>query len=107
VKVWRPYHRGACEIEPRIGSGRTASGLHVEIGMRPVMRTKADGTQYRPWDDPTRREKMVGEVVATYGTRQVEPGDVVLFEYGASIDVTDAEGNRHTLVSESYCTVVK
>jgi len=89
VKAWRPFHRGLMIIAPRVGSGKTASGLHVEIGL------------YNK--DTTRRQKMIGEVLATFGCAQVKPGDTVVYRYGAENAVRDSEGEELTFLHERHC----
>jgi hypothetical protein len=80
-------------IESRVGSGRTSSGLHVEIGL---------GNR-----DTTRRTKMVGRVLACYGCREVKPDDVVVYRYGAQNDVVDSSGERLTFLAERHVLFVR
>jgi hypothetical protein len=93
MKTWRPFHRGLMIIAPRTGGGRTASGLYVEPGL-------ADR-------DQTRRVKMVGDVLATYGCERVRPDDVVLFRYGTEHTVIDASGEVYTFVHERHVLGVR
>lgn len=88
-KAWRPFWPGLMIIAPRVGSGRTKSGLHVDIGL------------YNR--DVTRRTRMIGEVLSSYGTKQVKPGDTVAFRYGAEMTVRDSEGEELTFVHEKSC----
>ena len=93
MKTWRPFHRGLMLIAPRLGSGKTASGLHVEIGL------------YNK--DVTRRTKMVGEVLSAYGCKQIKPGDTVIFRYGMEHEVRDASGETLTFIHERHCLIAK
>jgi hypothetical protein len=76
-------------VAPRVGSGKTASGLHVEIGLYAK--------------DTTCRTKMVAEVLATYGTTHIKPGDEVAFRYGSEMTVRDSEGEELTFLAERHC----
>ena len=93
MKTWRPYHAGLMLIAPRLGSGKTASGLYVEIGL------------YNR--DLTRKTKMVGEVLSTYGCREIKPGDVVVFRYGMEHTVRDAAGEELTFIHEKHCIMAR
>lgn len=93
MKAWRPFHRGLMIVAPRVGSGKTASGLHVEIGMYSK--------------DVTRRTKMVAEVLSTFGTAQVKPGDEVAFRYGSEMTVRDSEGEELTFLAERHCILTR
>jgi|HubBroStandDraft_3_1064219.scaffolds.fasta_scaffold437550_1 hypothetical protein len=93
MKAWRPFHRGLMIVAPRVGSGKTASGLHVEVGM------------YNR--DVTRRTKMIAEVLSTFGCDQVKPGDTVVYRYGAENTVRDSEGEELTFLSEKHCILAK
>jgi len=90
---WRPLHRGLMIIESRVGSGRTSSGLHVEVGL------------YNK--DVTRRTRMVGRVLSTFGCREVKPDDVVIFRYGSEHSVVDSSGERLTFLSEKHVLMVR
>lgn len=93
MKCWRPFHRGLMIIAPRDGSGQTASGLHVEVGL------------YNK--DLTRRTKMIGEVLSAYGCEQVKPGDTVIYRYGAESVVRDASGEELTFLYERHCMIAR
>jgi hypothetical protein len=93
MRSWRPLHRGMMEVATRDGSGKTKGGLHVQVGL------------YNK--DLTRRTKMVADVLSTYGTREVNPGDTVLYRYGMENPVVDSSGEEHTFLAERHCLLTR
>ena len=93
MKAWRPYAPGMMIVEPRLGSGRTAGGLYVEIGLYTT--------------DLTRRTKMVATVLSTYGTKGVKPDDTVIFRYGTEDTVRDSSGEEVTFLHERNVLAVR
>jgi hypothetical protein len=80
-------------IEPRLGSGKTKGGLHVEVGLYVK--------------DTTRRTRMIGDVLATFACKDVSPGDVVVYRYGSELVATDAEGEELFFLSERHVLFVR
>lgn len=93
MKTWRPFHRGMMIVAPRLGDGYTKSGLYAPVSA---------GEK-----DLTRKTKMVAEVLSTFGTRQVKPGDTVLFQYGAEDELRDSSGESLTFLHERRCLMVR